>query len=142
MSGPTLELECELWMEGYLRVAGLDEAGRGAWAGPVVAAAVSISPDHETWVLDDGNRREIEEMAHTLGAHYLARGENKDAKAGNINSALRVVEADLIAVLDADHVVGPDFLHHTLCLFHGHVRAANHIDKRGSGTADIHIQKR
>ncbi len=45
MSGPTLELECELWMEGYLRVAGLDEAGRGAWAGPVVAAAVVLPPN-------------------------------------------------------------------------------------------------
>lgn len=84
---------------------------------PVVAAALSISPPHETWVLDDGNRPRIEELAHSLGAHYLARGDNKDAKAGNINSALRVIEADLIAVLDADHVIGPDFLHHTLCYF-------------------------
>jgi len=32
-------------MEGYLRVAGLDEAGRGAWAGPVVAAAVVLPPN-------------------------------------------------------------------------------------------------
>ncbi len=32
-----------LLREGRLRVAGLDEAGRGAWAGPVVAAAVILN---------------------------------------------------------------------------------------------------
>jgi ribonuclease HII len=39
---PSLHLEHRLWAEGYRRVAGLDEAGRGAWAGPVVAAAVVL----------------------------------------------------------------------------------------------------
>jgi ribonuclease HII len=39
---PNLKLEKELRREGYLLVAGVDEAGRGAWAGPVVAAAVIL----------------------------------------------------------------------------------------------------
>jgi ribonuclease HII len=43
---PTLDYERRLWARGYRRVAGLDEAGRGAWAGPVVAAAVILPPDH------------------------------------------------------------------------------------------------
>ena len=42
---PTLDHERGLWQEGYRRVAGLDEAGRGAWAGPVVAATVVLPPD-------------------------------------------------------------------------------------------------
>jgi ribonuclease HII len=42
---PTLTHETGLWARGYSRVAGLDEAGRGAWAGPVVAAAVILPPD-------------------------------------------------------------------------------------------------
>jgi ribonuclease HII len=42
---PTLAYETRLWAEGYRYVAGLDEAGRGAWAGPVVAAAVILPPD-------------------------------------------------------------------------------------------------
>jgi cellulose synthase/poly-beta-1,6-N-acetylglucosamine synthase-like glycosyltransferase len=84
---------------------------------PVVAAAVAVSPNHETWVLDDGHRPQVESMARSLGAHYLSRADNRDAKAGNLNAALRVIEADLVAVLDADHVVRPDFLHHTLCYF-------------------------
>ncbi|MBN2001709.1 MAG: ribonuclease HII [Anaerolineae bacterium] len=39
---PTLEAEARFWTRGLRRVAGLDEAGRGAWAGPVVAAAVIL----------------------------------------------------------------------------------------------------
>jgi ribonuclease HII len=42
---PTLSHETRLWRAGCRRVAGLDEAGRGAWAGPVVAAAVILPPD-------------------------------------------------------------------------------------------------
>jgi ribonuclease HII len=39
---PTLEHEQDLWAAGFAQVAGVDEAGRGAWAGPVVAAAVVL----------------------------------------------------------------------------------------------------
>jgi len=39
---PDLSLENELWSAGMTLVAGLDEAGRGAWAGPVVAAVVIL----------------------------------------------------------------------------------------------------
>ncbi|HEX7621678.1 MAG TPA: ribonuclease HII [Anaerolineales bacterium] len=39
---PTLEFEMNLWNAGFTRIAGLDEAGRGAWAGPVAAAAVIL----------------------------------------------------------------------------------------------------
>lgn len=40
---PTLAEERALCAQGYRHIAGLDEAGRGAWAGPVVAAAVILS---------------------------------------------------------------------------------------------------
>lgn len=46
---PTLEYERAFWRDGFLRVAGVDEAGRGALAGPVVAAAIVLP------VLDDGD---------------------------------------------------------------------------------------
>ena len=39
---PTLQIEQALWAQGVRWVAGLDEAGRGALAGPVVAAAVVV----------------------------------------------------------------------------------------------------
>lgn len=41
---PTTEHERELQARGLARVAGVDEAGRGCWAGPVVAAAVLLGP--------------------------------------------------------------------------------------------------
>lgn len=42
---PDLSLEQEWLAKGYTLVAGIDEAGRGAWAGPVVAAAVILPLD-------------------------------------------------------------------------------------------------
>jgi ribonuclease HII len=39
---PNLRQERALARQGHARVAGLDEAGRGAWAGPVVAAGVIL----------------------------------------------------------------------------------------------------
>ena len=39
---PSFREEKKLWKKGYKRVVGLDEAGRGALAGPVVAAAVAV----------------------------------------------------------------------------------------------------
>lgn len=43
-SDPMLSWETRLWGRGVVRVAGVDEAGRGALAGPVVAAAVLMRP--------------------------------------------------------------------------------------------------
>jgi ribonuclease HII len=42
---PTLDFERFLWNDGFACIAGIDEAGRGAWAGPVCAAAVILPPD-------------------------------------------------------------------------------------------------
>jgi len=44
---PDLSLELALYLEGYHILAGLDEAGRGSWAGPVVAAAVILPVERE-----------------------------------------------------------------------------------------------
>jgi ribonuclease HII len=44
-TNPTIEYEKRLWSGGYSYVAGLDEAGRGCWAGPVTAAAVILPTD-------------------------------------------------------------------------------------------------
>ncbi len=84
---------------------------------PTIAAAVALEPAHETWVLDDGQRDWLRELAEEMGASYLSRPNNRDAKAGNLNNALTVVDVDVIGVLDADHVAGPNFLRHTLCYF-------------------------
>ena len=84
---------------------------------PAIAAAVALQPEHETWVLDDGRRPEIRELAERLGARYLARPTNEHAKAGNVNHALPYIKADVIAFLDADYVALPGFLERTLPYF-------------------------
>jgi len=84
---------------------------------PTIAAAVAIEPAHETLVLDDGRRPEVEHLARELGARYVTRPDKEHAKAGNLNHALGLVDADIVAVVDADHVAGPDFLRNTLGYF-------------------------
>ena len=42
MTSPNFSLELQHWTRGFFRVAGVDEAGRGAWAGPVTVAAVIL----------------------------------------------------------------------------------------------------
>ena len=54
---PTIELETRLWNKGYKLVAGLDEAGRGPLAGPVVAGCVCItSPDQVIDIVRDSKK--------------------------------------------------------------------------------------
>lgn len=73
------------------------------------------------WVLDDGKRRWLEELCNETGARYLARPDNKHAKAGNINHALdHLAQLDdqpkFVAILDADFVPRANFLARTVCL--------------------------
>ncbi|MYF92134.1 MAG: ribonuclease HII [Gemmatimonadetes bacterium] len=51
-----LHFERHLWAQGVSRVAGVDEAGRGCLAGPVVAAAVVLSPDYVIAKIADSNK--------------------------------------------------------------------------------------
>ena len=80
-------------------------------------AALHIDYPHETWLLDDGNRREMAQLAQELGVHYLARGDNRHAKAGNLNHALEHSSGEFIAVFDADHAPHRHFLERTLGYF-------------------------
>ena len=69
--------EGQAWREGLVRVAGVDEAGRGPLAGPVVAAAVILAPERRIRRLADSKvltpeRREelfglIQERALAVG---------------------------------------------------------------------------
>src|SRR5690349_18540749 len=80
-------------------------------------AALRMEYPHQTWLLDDGNRAHLRELAESLGCRYLARTDNTDAKAGNLNNALQHSSAEFVAVFDADHAPAREFLTHTLGYF-------------------------
>jgi ribonuclease HII len=49
---PTLRFERKCWADGDEIVVGIDEVGRGSWAGPVTVAAVVPAPEHLSGVRD------------------------------------------------------------------------------------------
>ncbi len=53
---PSLDAERALWARGFARVCGIDEAGRGPLAGPVVAAAVILPPTFSHPFLTDSKK--------------------------------------------------------------------------------------
>ena len=87
---PNLQEELALRASGYAHVAGIDEAGRGAWAGPVYAAAVVLPLDRPDLAeLLDGvcdskqlspAKREallpvIQDVAEAVGVGWASPGE-------------------------------------------------------------------
>jgi ribonuclease HII len=88
-TSPDLEFESALWHAGYSVVAGIDEAGRGAMAGPVAAAAVILPRDQEVVSLLEGvrdskqmtpaareeSRQRIQEVALAWGVGMASHAE-------------------------------------------------------------------
>src|SRR5262245_17107473 len=76
----TWTVEKDLWKQGCTHIAGIDEAGRGALAGPVVAAAVILPPGLTIPNVDDSKRlsrekretlfQEILRVAMAVGVGY------------------------------------------------------------------------
>ncbi len=87
---------------------------------PTVLAARDIDyPESKlnVYLLDDGNREEFRQFAKQARVHYLARSDNKDAKAGNLNRALAQTSGELVAIFDSDHVPVHAFLKSTVGWF-------------------------
>ena len=70
---PDFLIEEELIKQGHKYITGIDEAGRGPLAGPVVAAAVILPTDYSSDVLNDSKKispkvreRLYEELTHPL----------------------------------------------------------------------------
>jgi cellulose synthase (UDP-forming) len=106
-------------------------------------ALAAISMDYpqdkfNVYILDDGGttqklndpdpvkREENRQRAQALkdfvnevgeNLYYLTRERNLNAKAGNINEALKKTNGDLILILDCDHVPAKDFLKRTVGFF-------------------------
>jgi len=106
-------LERELRTRGFKAVAGVDEVGRGALFGPVVAAAVILDPDRPVRGLNDSKLLDAERR-ETLGerireravAWSIAAVDAATIDAINIYEASRVAMRLAVGRLSA----APDFL--------------------------------
>jgi len=95
----TRRFEDEARAAGHLAVAGVDEVGRGALCGPVVAGAVVLAGDFDTTGLDDSKRltpNQREALAERIraGARGWATGLAGPAEIDRLN----VLEATLLAM--------------------------------------------
>ncbi|MDP2621665.1 MAG: glycosyltransferase [Hyphomicrobiales bacterium] len=88
----------------------------------IVGAMAMDYTNYRVWVLDDGRRAWLRDLARDHGCEYLTRPDNAHAKAGNINHALSHVAGlperpDFVAILDADFVPSKAFLWRAMTLF-------------------------
>lgn len=111
--GPTDEFEAEARRCGYRRIAGLDEAGRGPLAGPVVAAAVILPCRCRVPGLNDSKQvpvsdreRLCEEILRRAVGVGIGSASGREIDALNILEATRLAMARAVGALDPS----PDFL--------------------------------
>ncbi|AEI37109.1 UDP-forming cellulose synthase catalytic subunit [Zymomonas mobilis] len=79
------------------------------------AMGMDYPPDRfKVYLLDDGNREEFRIFAQDVGCHYLTRSDNHNAKAGNLNAALKRTDGDFVCIFDCDHVPTRAFLQMTI----------------------------
>jgi len=105
--------EGQAWRAGHARVAGIDEAGRGPLAGPVVAAAVVVTPEHRIRGVRDSKllppeRREalFDEIFRCALAVGVSIVDHETIDRVNILQATRLAMLDALARLP----VPPDFV--------------------------------
>ncbi|MEX0601663.1 MAG: ribonuclease HII [Rhodothermales bacterium] len=110
---PTLDRERVLWKAGYEGVAGVDEAGRGCLAGPVVAAAVVFRRgDRIDGVTDSKlvSRRDREALAEEIEttAESVGIGMCSPQEVDRLNVLWAAMEAMRRAVTNL--AAGPNYL--------------------------------
>ncbi|MBL8167072.1 MAG: ribonuclease HII [Acidobacteria bacterium] len=108
-----LKFETELWAQGFAQIAGVDEAGVGPLAGPVVAGAAILPRDYKLRALDDSKK--LDEATR----EQLAGQIKTDAVAWAIGIAdvaeidqLNIYHAGLLAMRRAVEALSttPDFV--------------------------------
>ena len=101
--------EAQFAKEGLLYVAGIDEAGRGPLAGPVVAAAVVLNPEVPIYGLDDSKKlsetvrealyAEIMDKALSVGIGYATSAEIDEI---NILQATKLASKRALETMEID----------------------------------------
>jgi len=102
----------------------------------LAAMAIEYADDKkQVYVLDDGRaeryqktdpryeqargrQEQLRLMCEELGCIHMTRGDNSHAKAGNINTAFRKTDGDLVLILDCDHIPSKQILMETVGFFY------------------------
>ncbi len=95
---PTLRLERALWKQAHI-VAGVDEVGRGAWAGPLVAAAVILPQDHQFKNLQ--GLKESKQLAPSVRERFASAIRQCAAWAVGV---VDVLEIDMLGIGEANRL--------------------------------------
>jgi ribonuclease HII len=129
MTAPTLRLERRCWAAGEQTVVGIDEVGRGAWAGPVTVGAVVPGDTHLRGVRDSKELSRPDRERAADAVRSWARGigighaSHDECDAYGMTAALRMAAERALAqlaqlgfepdriVLDGKHnYLGPESL--------------------------------
>jgi ribonuclease HII len=123
---PNLTFERDLWKHGISKIAGVDEAGRGALAGPVAAAAVILPQDDPILIrmeqirdskqLDPGKRDELRILIERLVVSWgVGLSDNLEIDQFGIAFATRLAVHRAVSQLSplpdhllVDYIVLPD----------------------------------
>jgi cellulose synthase (UDP-forming) len=80
-------------------------------------AMVDIKYPHTNYLCDEGDDPILKDICNNLGVVHVTRVEKINAKAGNINNALKQATGEIAVVLDPDHIPIPEFLDRVLPYF-------------------------
>lgn len=113
MSKVTLEIERSLWMQGVGSIAGVDEAGRGPLAGPVVAASVIFPRDVLIEGVNDSKKiseKQREKLYDVIRAQALTVGVG--IVGHEVIDRINILQATILAMRKAiEEMKGkPDFV--------------------------------
>ena len=127
-----LRYEREYWKRNILCVAGVDEAGRGPLAGPVIAAAVIFKPDVRIPFVDDSKKLSEdrrEELYHVICREAVAFGVGRVGH--DVIDRINILQASMLAMHKAiaELNVQPDqllvdgnFFHHETLPVHNIIK--------------------
>ena len=111
---PSLSLERALWAEGREVVVGVDEVGRGAWAGPISVGAVVLPTDRRVYRVRDSKmlteperERLFDRVASWCRAWAVGHASQVECDTLGMSEAQRLAARRAVAALglEPDHVL-------------------------------------
>lgn len=113
---PDFSYEAEKMQQGYRCIIGVDEVGRGPWAGPVVAAAAWLNPQDlpldatDSKKLTAKKREALYPIILEKAKVAIAEASVEEIDALNIREATLLAMTRAVEKLKTDHSLKPDFI--------------------------------